>query len=433
MTITPQQDKTQPSVRISEAAHKHHEELFPNHKSTLKVTDPELIEIFDNFTFDEVIALSKFDTKIRVMLTLASIIGSQAVSEYKVMVGAALNVGVTPIEIKEIVYQSVPYVGMAKAFDFIHATNDVLSSRGIQLPLEGQSTTDPDTRYDQGLAVQKAIFGEMKEFIKKPELALNLIDRSLGRGERPGLVVIDAGYGNNRTFLRELEKRKLMYIGGVAKNRKVRRPKESEGKNEIRLDELVKRLPTSGFREINLKGEKPRTVWVATVEVELSKLEGNRRIAIVMNASTPRLRSALKLRLRSVSTCEKASEIDYLITNIDSKIATEEWIVQSYSQRNWVEVFYREAKVWLGLKEYQVRDYRSLMRHFILVFCAYTFILWHTLTGGLRRRWANKPLNTFADALEAFRTAMSSRFMAWLNENRDVFIAYKASLGFIWG
>ncbi|MBE9150868.1 transposase, partial [Coleofasciculus sp. LEGE 07092] len=241
MTITPQQDKTQPSVRISEAAHKHHEELFPNHKSTLKVTDPELIEIFDNFTFDEVIALSKFDTKIRVMLTLASIIGSQAVSEYKVMVGAALNVGVTPIEIKEIVYQSVPYVGMAKAFDFIHATNDVLSSRGIQLPLEGQSTTDPDTRYDQGLAVQKAIFGEMKEFIKKPELALNLIDRSLGRGERPGLVVIDAGYGNNRTFLRELEKRKLMYIGGVAKNRKVRRPKESEGKNEIRLDELVKR------------------------------------------------------------------------------------------------------------------------------------------------------------------------------------------------
>ncbi|MHC5737427.1 carboxymuconolactone decarboxylase family protein [Nostoc sp.] len=156
MTNTQQQD----SVRISEAAHKNHEELFPNHKSTLKVTDPELIEVFDNFAFDEVIAESKLDTKTRVMLILASIIGSQAVSEYRVMVAAALNVGVTPIEIKEILYQSIPYVGMAKAFDFVHATNEVLSSRGIQLPLEGQSTTSPETRYDKGLAIQKAVFGE---------------------------------------------------------------------------------------------------------------------------------------------------------------------------------------------------------------------------------------------------------------------------------
>jgi 4-carboxymuconolactone decarboxylase len=77
------------------------------------------------------------------------------------MVGAALNVGVTTIEIKEILYQSVPYMGMAKAFDFVHATNEVMVSRGIQLPLEGQSTTSPETRDDKGLAIQKAVFGEM--------------------------------------------------------------------------------------------------------------------------------------------------------------------------------------------------------------------------------------------------------------------------------
>jgi hypothetical protein len=72
------------------------------------------------------------------------------------------------------------------------------------------------------------------------------------------------------------------------------------------------------------------------------------------------------------------------------------------------------------------------MRHFILVFCAYTFILWHTLTGGLRRRWANKPLNTFSEAMDAFRTAMSFRFIEWLNHNCDVFLANIASLGFVW-
>ncbi len=50
------------------------------------------------------------------------------------MVAAALNVGVTSVEIKEILYQSVPYVGMAKAFDFVHATNEVMSLLVIQLP-----------------------------------------------------------------------------------------------------------------------------------------------------------------------------------------------------------------------------------------------------------------------------------------------------------
>ena len=48
---------------------------------------------------------------------------------------------------------------MAKVFDFLHATNDVLTDRGIQLPLEGQSTTTPETREDRGLAVQKEIVG----------------------------------------------------------------------------------------------------------------------------------------------------------------------------------------------------------------------------------------------------------------------------------
>ena len=148
-------------MSISETANKNHEKLFPNHKSTLKITDPELIEVFDNFAFDEVISYGNLDTKTRLMVILASLIASQTLGEYKVMLGAALNVGVTPIEIKEIVYQSVPYVGMAKTFDFIHATNEILESRGIKLPLEDQSTTSPETRFEKGLEVQKEIFGDI--------------------------------------------------------------------------------------------------------------------------------------------------------------------------------------------------------------------------------------------------------------------------------
>jgi 4-carboxymuconolactone decarboxylase len=148
------------SFHITENAVRNHEELFPNLESKLQKTDPEFIALFDNWAFDEVIRQSRLDTKTRVMLILASTIAAQALGEYKVMVGAALNVGLTPVEIKEVLYQSVPYVGVAKVFDFLHATNAVFQERGMQLPLEGQSTTTAETRFAKGVAAQKAIFGE---------------------------------------------------------------------------------------------------------------------------------------------------------------------------------------------------------------------------------------------------------------------------------
>jgi 4-carboxymuconolactone decarboxylase len=143
-------------MNISEKALKNHEELFPNRKS-------KLIEVFDNFAFDEVLGYGSLDVRTRLMVILASMIACQAVAEYRVMLTGALNVGVPPIAVKEIVYQAVPYVGMAKVYDFIHATNEILESRGIKLPLKNQSTTTPETRFEKGYAVQKAIVGERLE------------------------------------------------------------------------------------------------------------------------------------------------------------------------------------------------------------------------------------------------------------------------------
>lgn len=67
-------------MAISETALKNHEELFPNHKSTLKVTDPEPIEVFDNFAFDEVLRYGSLDTRTRLMVILVAmfLIGAAA-------------------------------------------------------------------------------------------------------------------------------------------------------------------------------------------------------------------------------------------------------------------------------------------------------------------------------------------------------------------
>jgi len=148
-------------MSISETAHRNHEELWPDYQSQAGATDPELIEIFDNFAFDEVISHDEMDTRTRVMMIMASSIGCQALTEYKMFVNAALNLGVTPVEVKEILYQSVPYVGIAKVLDFIYATNEILTERGVKLPLEDQSTTTPETRFEKGLAKQKEIFGNV--------------------------------------------------------------------------------------------------------------------------------------------------------------------------------------------------------------------------------------------------------------------------------
>ena len=40
------------------------------------------------------------------------------------------------------------------------------------------------------------------KFKKKPSLALELINKSLKRGYRPGIILIDSAYGNNTSFLK---------------------------------------------------------------------------------------------------------------------------------------------------------------------------------------------------------------------------------------
>ena len=163
------------------------------------------------------------------------------------------------------------------------------------------------------------------EFVKKPDIALKLIDRCLSRGEKPGVVLVDAGYGNNSTFLKQLELKKLKYIAGLAKNSiVVCQLQPDKEKVEIRLDDLAKSLSPEAFTGVQLKVELTKTVWVATVEVEISGFGETRIIAIVMNAAS----------------LAGATEVSYLITNVVTKKATGEWIVKTYSQRNWVEVFY---------------------------------------------------------------------------------------------
>lgn len=122
-----------------------------------------------------------------------------------------------------------------------------------------------------------------KDFVKKPDLALKLIKKTLARQFYPGIVLIDGGYGNNSTFLREVEKLKLHYIGGLAQNRQVKILNEKTGEKEPkkRLDQIILSLPKDKFKAVTLELEKVKTVWMTTIQAETNGLEGERTIAIL--------------------------------------------------------------------------------------------------------------------------------------------------------
>jgi len=154
-------------VILTEAAIKNHDMLWPNYISKAKQTDPELIEVFDNFAFDEVYKNSAIDLKTRILATLASTIATQSLSEYKMFIDAAISNNISPIEIKEVLYQAIPYIGISKVLDFIYTTNEIFKDKDIKLPLAAQSTTNQENRFQKGLDVQKEIFGDFIDNLYK--------------------------------------------------------------------------------------------------------------------------------------------------------------------------------------------------------------------------------------------------------------------------
>lgn len=174
MTVQATETDNAYEPRLSDDAREYLTRMFPNDDApSLPQTDPEFTERFDNFAFDEVInggvpeGEEPLDDRVRFIAILATLLGCQGVDQFRVMLGAALDMGVTPSEAKEIVYQSVAYLGIGRVFPFFGVTNEVLTQRGVALPLKPQATTEPDfaSRVAAGEQAQVDIFGEgMKGF-----------------------------------------------------------------------------------------------------------------------------------------------------------------------------------------------------------------------------------------------------------------------------
>ena len=148
----------------AERCEKKFSELFGGKPTVNEGSDPGFMRILQRFIFGEVSYTGSLDDRMRELLTVTVLVVNQTLPQLKAHVGASLNVGCTPEEIREAVYQCAPFVGFPKTLNAIAAMNEVFSERGISLPLPDAATVTEEERVKKGLALQEALYGtEIKD------------------------------------------------------------------------------------------------------------------------------------------------------------------------------------------------------------------------------------------------------------------------------
>ena len=139
----------------------------------IRKTDPEFAERFEHFAFNEVVNEpgQQLDPATRYMAILATLIGCGGADTFAELLPAAVESGVTPVMIKETVYQAVDYLGYGRMLPFLKAANAAFEQMGVELPLAGQATTTMEDRLEKGVEAQAAIFGDrMREAWKNSHI-----------------------------------------------------------------------------------------------------------------------------------------------------------------------------------------------------------------------------------------------------------------------
>lgn len=144
---------------MNKNAEKRVQRLFAGMELSLNRTDPEFVEIISNFSQDETAGVSKLTEKEQMLCILSVLLGCQGMGEFQNMLHAALNMGIDPVAVKEVLYQAAAYLGIGRMYDFLGEANRVMEQHGVELPLSRQATTDEKTRFQEGLEKQVSLFG----------------------------------------------------------------------------------------------------------------------------------------------------------------------------------------------------------------------------------------------------------------------------------
>ena len=146
--------QTTDKMNRTEVCKQNYHTLFGGEALTGQGTDPEMMDILQKFIFGEVFQTGNLTMKQREITTCITLATMQTFPQLKAHAGAALNVGVTPEELREVIYLTAPFIGFPKMLNAVATVNEVFKEHGISLPLEKQGTVTEETRHETGKAIQ---------------------------------------------------------------------------------------------------------------------------------------------------------------------------------------------------------------------------------------------------------------------------------------
>lgn len=121
--------------------------------------DAEATNIMQNLIYNDIPNQAKLPLAQQELTTLVVLAASGTTQDIPLHVQAALNAGATPETVRETLIQCTPYIGIAKARPALIAMQKGFQKAKVKVPLNDAGTVTDATRYADGLAVQKHIFG----------------------------------------------------------------------------------------------------------------------------------------------------------------------------------------------------------------------------------------------------------------------------------
>ena len=221
-------------------------------------------------------------------------------------------------------------------------------------------------------------------FATKPRLALQQIRRALADGVPPGIVLMDAGYGNDSGFREALREEKLRYVGGIQSSAKLwppgmapLPPKPPSGRG--RPPSLLRRSPEhQPLTAKALAKSLPATAWRRVTWREGSQADLTSRFAALRVrpahrdywSSTPREEEWLLIEWPE----SEAKPTKYWLSNLPARTALKE-LVGTAKARWRIERDFQELKQEIGLGHFEGRNWRGFHHHASLCIAAYGFLV----------------------------------------------------------
>jgi 4-carboxymuconolactone decarboxylase len=134
-------------------------DLFGPRDTSAVDNDPEFGRILRTYIFGDLFALGELDYRTRELITVTTLATLQSLAQLRGHLNAALTIGVEAVELREAIYQLAPFMGFPRTLNAIAVLNEVLSSRGVDLPLPDQGTTTDDDRHERGSDIQQSLYG----------------------------------------------------------------------------------------------------------------------------------------------------------------------------------------------------------------------------------------------------------------------------------